>query len=54
MNPTERWSELWLLIDRHFPGERSEARSLKIDDLYDELYAVHIEPLEQQLESMNY
>jgi hypothetical protein len=37
MNPTERWSELWLLLDRHFPGERGEERSLKIDDLYVEV-----------------
>lgn len=46
MNPVARWSELWLLLDRHFPGDRCEARSVKIDDLYDALYVEHIEPLE--------
>lgn len=35
INPTDRWSELWLLLDRHFPGERCEERSIRIDDLYE-------------------
>lgn len=31
----ERWSELWLCIDRHYPGDRSEERARAIDDLYE-------------------
>lgn len=44
MNPTERWSELWLLLDRHLPGERCEERSRLIDDLYDDLVPAYHDP----------
>lgn len=38
-----RWSELWLMLDRHFPGERCEERSLAIDDLYEALVEEYID-----------
>ena len=32
-----RIEPLWLKLDEHFPGERTEARAAAIDDLYVEL-----------------
>lgn len=33
----DRLSDLWLLLDEHFPGEHGEWRAFFIDDLYVDL-----------------